>query len=147
MTTEKEKFIAFNVLLSDTNLDGKGQDFAFRVLVDFDDEMKKQNGDPRMFRVDLPVKDFLDPSTADALGKCDKSTFRMKDGKLFRYRLHTEDRAINECPLSTMSESGRQIADRLLQNLPQIFDSPEVKVNDPYGVLGKHSQKLRANPQ
>ena len=46
-----------------------------------------------------------------------------------------------------MSGSGRQIADRLLQNLPQIFDSPEVKANDLYGVLGKHAQQLQANPQ
>jgi len=146
MTTEKEKFIAFNVSLSDTNLD-KGKNFAFRVLVDFDDETKKQNGDPRMFRVDLPVKDFLDPSTADALVKCDKSTFRMKNGNVFRYRLHSQNKVINECALSTMSGSGRQIADRLLQNLPQIFDSPEVKANDLYGVLGKHAQQLQANPQ
>lgn len=147
LTTDKDTFLAYKVWVKRPSLDNKNRDFVFRVLIDFDDVTKKQNGEARALRVELPIEEFLDPSATEALGECKKSTVRKKAGNVVAYRLYSRDEAQNSCVLSPMSGVGRSTADRLLRSLPQVFDSPEVASNDPYGVLAKHSQKLRENLQ
>jgi hypothetical protein len=145
LTTDKDTFLAYKVSVKRPSQDNKNRDFVFRVLIDFDDVTKKQNGEARALRVELPIEEFLDPSATEALGECKKSTVRKKAGSVVAYRLYSGDEVQNSCVLSTMSGVGRSTADRLLRSLPQIFDSPDVTSNDPYRVLAKHSQKLREN--
>jgi len=116
---------------------------TLKVMIDFKGKSKKESGEAEALRLEIASDDLLNPSQAEAVLSCKKSTIKKKGDNLTAYRLYSgKEEENNECILSTMTEAGRKEAESLLATLGQIFASENVKKSDPYGVLEKHSKFL-----
>ena len=141
---DKDDYLSFRIKLIKSNGNKNRPNVDnIKVMIDFEGKSKKESGEVKALRLEIPSDDYLNPSQAKAVLSCKKATIKKKGDKLVAYRLYSgNDAEANDCALSTMTEAGRKEAESLLATVTQIFANENVKKSDPYGVLEKHSKFL-----
>jgi len=144
MIDDKDDYLSFRIKLVKANENQNGPNLdTLKVMIDFKGKSKKESGEAEALRLEIASDDFLNPSQAEAVLSCKKSTIKKKGNILTAYRLYSgKEEENNECILSTMTEAGRKEAESLLATMAKILANENVKKSDPYGVLEKHSKFL-----
>jgi hypothetical protein len=87
---DKDDYLSFRIKLVKSNGNKNGPNVDnIKVMIDFEGKSKKESGEVKALRLEIPSDDYLNPSQAKAVLSCKKATIKKKGDKLVAYRLYS----------------------------------------------------------